>query len=125
MAQVRNPRLLKALAETLRRRGVSLQTRTTALGWIRNGDAVSGVRTTSGDVNARASILCAGAWSADLGTNGVEPVKGQMLLLGGEPGALTRACIGARTSVGVGRSVYVRVELGGRRSIKKKNNITT
>src|SRR3546814_14992056 len=63
MAQVRNPRLRKALAETLRRRGGSLQTRTTALGWIRNGDAVSGVRTTSGDVNARASILCAGAWS--------------------------------------------------------------
>src|SRR3546814_18821057 len=94
MAQVRNPRLRKALAETLRRRGVSLQTRTTALGWIRNGDAVSGVRTTSGDVNARASILCAGAWSADLGTNGVEPVKGQMLLLGGDPGALTRECHG-------------------------------
>src|SRR3546814_812568 len=43
------------------------------------------------------SDVCAsdlGAWSADLGTNGVEPVKGQMLLLGGEPGALTRACIG-------------------------------
>src|SRR3546814_21097018 len=94
MAQVRNPRLLKALAETLRRRGVSLQTRTPALDWIRNGDAVSGVRTTSGDVNARASILCAGAWSADLGTTGDEPVKGQMLLLGGEPGALNRARLG-------------------------------
>src|SRR3546814_12720634 len=94
MAQVRNPRLLKALAETLRRRGVSLQTRTTALGWIRNGDAVSGVRTTSGDVNARASILCAGAWSAALRTNGIEPVKAQMLLLGGESWALTRASIG-------------------------------
>lgn len=94
MAQVRNPRLVKALAETLRRRGVIMLTQTTARGWIRNDDAVSGVRTTRGDVHARASILSAGAWSADLGANGVEPVKGQMLLLGGTPGALPRACIG-------------------------------
>src|SRR3546814_4535018 len=32
-------------------------------------------------------------WSSDVCSSDL-PVKGQMLLLGGEPGALTRACIG-------------------------------
>lgn len=94
MAQVRNPRLMKALAETLRRRGVTLLTQTNALGWVRNGAAVCGVRTTRGDVHAPASILSAGAWSAALGACDVVPVKGQMLLLGAEPGALPRVRIG-------------------------------
>lgn len=94
MAQVRNPRLLKALAETLRRRGVTMLTQTTALEWVRDGETVRGVRTTRGDVQARASILSAGAWSADLGAHDVVPVKGQMLLLSGQPGALPRVRIG-------------------------------
>lgn len=94
MAQVRNPRLLKALAETLRRRGVALLERTEALGWIETAGAVRGVRTSDGDIVCQAAVLAAGAWSAALGAEGIRPVKGQMLLLNASPGWLERVRIG-------------------------------
>ncbi|MFT4047245.1 MAG: FAD-dependent oxidoreductase [Solimonas sp.] len=90
MAQVRNPRLLKALAGTLRRRGAALREHTEALGWIEDGGQVAGVRTSAGDVAARTVVLAAGAWSASLGAAGIAPAKGQMLLLRGAPGELPR-----------------------------------
>lgn len=95
MAQVRNPRLMKALVETLHRRGVSLLSRTAALAWITDRGRIAGVRTSQGDVTADAVILAAGAWSGDLLGGGLlRPVKGQMLLLRAEPGALPRLRIG-------------------------------
>ncbi|NKF23172.1 NAD(P)/FAD-dependent oxidoreductase [Solimonas marina] len=95
MAQVRNPRLVKALAGTLRRRrGVTIFERTAARGWVLDGDTVIGVRTDDKEIACRQAVLAAGAWSAPLGADGVGPAKGQMLLLGpGEP-VLTRLLIG-------------------------------
>ncbi|WP_043112039.1 NAD(P)/FAD-dependent oxidoreductase, partial [Solimonas flava] len=95
MAQVRNPRLLRALAETLRRRGVVLAAQTEVQGWIESDGVLRGVRTARGDVACRAAVLAAGAWSAPLGAPGVGPAKGQMLLAAGAPGQLLRLRIGA------------------------------
>ena len=94
MAQVRNPRLIRALLEVLRRRGVSVQPRTRVLDWLRDGDAVRGVHSEEGVIPCEAAILAAGAWSAVLGADGVRPVKGQMLLCRTTPGTLERMLIG-------------------------------
>jgi glycine oxidase len=94
MAQVRNPRLMKALAQTLRRRGVSVFEHAAAAVWLREGERVRGVRTTRGDIATDVAILAAGAWSAEFGADGIMPVKGQMLLLDARPGALPRVRIG-------------------------------
>ncbi|MGH8446318.1 MAG: NAD(P)/FAD-dependent oxidoreductase [Solimonas sp.] len=94
MAQVRNPRLVKALAETLRRRGVPLVERTAVRGWLEDDGRLSGCDTNAGTLFCRAAVLAAGAWSGGLGADGVGPAKGQMLLLRGEPGRLGRMLIG-------------------------------
>ncbi|WP_051361834.1 NAD(P)/FAD-dependent oxidoreductase [Solimonas soli] len=94
LAQVRNPRLMKALAGTLRARGVSVREHSTALGWIEADGVVNGVRTTRGDIACGKAVLAAGAWSAALGADDVRPAKGQMLLLRSTPGHLPRMLIG-------------------------------
>jgi len=86
VANVRNPRLIKALkAALLALPNVALVEHCEVLGFLRQGDAVAGVRTTQGEVSADAVVLTAGAWSGELlQTLGidlpVEPVKGQMIL---------------------------------------------
>jgi len=94
MAQVRNPRLMKALAQTLRNRGVGIFEHTAVSAWRLDGERVCGVQTTRGDIAAGAAILATGAWSAELGATGIVPVKGQMLLLNAGPGALPSVRIG-------------------------------
>lgn len=94
MAQVRNPRLMKALAETLRRRGVTMFTNTPVLGWQIDSGRVCAVRTERFDVECTQVILAAGAWSGPLGARGIVPVKGQMLLLASGGGALSKLLIG-------------------------------
>lgn len=94
LAQIRNPRLLRALAETLRRRGVQILEHTEVLGWREHGGVLTGVRTATGDICCGAAVLAAGAWSAALGAEGVAPAKGQMLLLRAQPGDLPKILIG-------------------------------
>lgn len=93
-ARVRPPRLLAAL----RRRAVGLGVQVTSHCDVTSilGDArgVRGVATATGqDLPADVVVLSAGAWSAALATSiGVEidvrPVRGQILLLRGEPGLI-------------------------------------
>jgi len=93
-ARVRPPRLLAAM----RRRAVGLGVLVTSHCDVTEitGDArgVRGVITATGqDMPADAVVLAAGAWSSALATSiGVEidvrPVRGQILLLRGEPGLL-------------------------------------
>lgn len=86
VANVRNPRLAKALREALARLpNVSVREQVEVSGFLRDGDAVTGVRTAQGDFLADSVVLAAGAWSgqllAKLGLElPVEPVKGQMIL---------------------------------------------
>lgn len=94
MAQVRSPRLLKALVIALRRRGVEMLENAQALGFIEADAKLRAIRTDRGDLNCTAAVLAAGAWSAALGADGIRPVKGQMLLARAAPGRLPCMLIG-------------------------------
>ncbi|MEO4047233.1 glycine oxidase ThiO [Pseudomonas sp. CAU 1711] len=86
VANVRNPRLLKALRATLRAMSnVTLLERSEVRGFLCEGGRVAGVTLESAEVRAARVVLAAGAWSgqllAPLGLDlPVEPVKGQMIL---------------------------------------------
>jgi len=88
VANVRNPRLGQALRESLRldsRVVLRENTSVKALQMAADG-RVNGVEVDGGaQISAGATLICAGAWSADLGRLAglelpVAPVKGQMLL---------------------------------------------
>jgi glycine oxidase len=86
VANVRNPRLIKALrAALLQMPNVTLHEHCAVTGFIREGERITGVQTRQGDMRADQVVLAAGAWSGELmkmlGLElPVEPVKGQMIL---------------------------------------------
>ena len=86
VANVRNPRLVKALRAALEQMpNVTVHEHCAVSGFIREGGRVTGVRTAQGDMHADQVVLSAGAWSGGLmKTLGIElpvvPVKGQMIL---------------------------------------------
>jgi glycine oxidase len=89
-AQVRNPRLLAALQSGARQRGVCIREQTPARGLVRTGGTVCGVDTDEGRVLAGVTVLCAGAWSAQIDAElapavPIYPVRGQIILLQCQP----------------------------------------
>lgn len=93
IAQVRNPRMTRALAQAAIRLGAEFRTNTPVTGFLRVPGRVNGVRTNHGDVHAGTTVLAAGSWSGQeashLGiTLPVRPAKGQMLLTEVKQGAL-------------------------------------
>ncbi|MFF7706078.1 glycine oxidase ThiO [Pseudomonas sp. NPDC007930] len=86
VANVRNPRLVKALKAALARLpNVTVREHCEVRGFVQQGAAVVGVNTADGPLLADRVVLAAGAWSGELlATLGlalpVEPVKGQMIL---------------------------------------------
>lgn len=86
VANVRNPRLVKALrAALLQMPNVTLHERCAVTGFIRDGERITGVQTAQGDMHAERVVLTAGAWSGELMKSlgiklPVVPVKGQMIL---------------------------------------------
>ncbi len=92
-SQVRNPRLLRALAAAAEKAGARLMEGCAAVAMRRAGDRVIGVGGTDGDWIAPYTILCAGAWSSLLDESlgkriRVYPVRGQIALLQAVPGLL-------------------------------------
>jgi len=86
MAQVRNPRHVKALLAGCQALGVALQAGCPVHGFERQGERVSAVRTVRGSIAADKFLVAAGAWSdALLGQvgwrPGIRPVRGQIALL--------------------------------------------
>ena len=85
-AQVRNPRLLRALHTACIRAGVVIREDSPVRDFIVEGDRVVGVRTETGSIAASHVVLCAGAWSSRIGDRlqslmPIHPVRGQMVLL--------------------------------------------
>ena len=85
-AQIRNPRHLQALAEAVRLRGGVVLPHRGVEGFTTQGDRVTGVRTTEGEIQADTVVVAAGAWSGELLKGlGVAaptpPVKGQIVLV--------------------------------------------
>ncbi|WP_339486620.1 glycine oxidase ThiO [Pseudomonas sp. EL_65y_Pfl2_R95] len=86
VANVRNPRLVKALrAALLQLPNVTLKEHSPVTGFIHKDKRVIGVQTAAGAIMGDHVVLAAGAWSGELlkplGIElPVEPVKGQMIL---------------------------------------------
>lgn len=90
VAQIRNPRLIRALRADLHSRCIMLHEQSIVTGIERFAGRVGGVRTDSGMFGADVVVVAAGAWSSQLLEAidihiGVRPVRGQMLLYGGTP----------------------------------------
>lgn len=91
LANVRNPRLLKALELAAQKQpGLVVQENTAVNRLLVGGSCIRGVETNVGPLLADQIVLTAGAWSGELlATLGlhlpVEPVKGQMILYKCEP----------------------------------------
>jgi glycine oxidase len=86
MAQVRNPRHVKALLAGCEALGVALRAGCPVQGFEREGQRVSAVRTARGAVAAGKVLLAAGAWSDGLlgqvgWRPGIRPIRGQIALL--------------------------------------------
>lgn len=93
VAQVRNPRLTKALRLALERMGVRIVERVEVTGIVSTEDRVERLDTKAGSFAAEHYVVAAGAWSKTLlGKQGVQldirPVRGQMLLYRARPGML-------------------------------------
>lgn len=95
IAQVRNPRLVRALREDLLQLGVVIEQQTQALSFITEADELKGVLTDKGSFYADQVILAGGAWSASLlepllKIPKIAPVKGQMIVFKAKPGVVRR-----------------------------------
>lgn len=95
IAQLRNPRLLKALRKQLDGMGVAIYEHMPVTAIISEQGKVSGIECAERRITADKVIIAGGAWSAgilaSLGIDiEVEPVRGQMLLFRAEPGLLSR-----------------------------------
>ncbi len=94
-AQVRNPRLLRALMAAVSRRGGRLKPFHGVEGFDIHRDRVAGIRTTTGYLPCGTVVMAAGSWSGQLlepiGVNApTPPLKGQIVLLRGEAPLLGR-----------------------------------
>lgn len=95
IAQMRNPRLIKALRGSLQHRNITCLEQTPVTDIVINDGQVSGVRTSEGLLSAAKVVIAGGAWTGEILRSAVrapkvEPVKGQMIVFKGAPGLLHR-----------------------------------
>jgi len=86
VAQVRPPRLLKALTAAVRRLGVEIREYSTVASLARSGDRVTGVSLADGEViPAPILVNAAGSWASQLAPEmavmPIRPIKGTIVLL--------------------------------------------
>jgi glycine oxidase len=102
MAQVRNPRHVKALVASCERRGVNFQTGITVQRIVKQGRRAIALQTDRGRLEAGNYLVATGAWTdrlvADLGWQpGIKPIRGQIALVRTERPIVTRILLwGAR-----------------------------
>jgi glycine oxidase len=93
MAQLRNPRHVKALIAWCGAHGVTMTPGCPVLGFEQTGGRTTGVKTACGPQRAEKVLLTAGAWSGSLLQEvgwqpGIRPVRGQIALLHTAPPVL-------------------------------------
>lgn len=98
IAQIRNPRLLKALRQSLLASGVVVREHAAITGLRTRDGHIEGVETVAGPIMASKVVVTAGAWSNNLlknfGFSGeIVPVRGQMILFRAVPGLVSRIVI--------------------------------
>ena len=94
VAQVRNPRLTKALKLSMAHRAEIREQEEVIDLLVENGHAV-GARTRKGVLSAEKVVVCTGAWTAKLleqlgAKPDIHPIRGQMILFYGKPGQIGR-----------------------------------
>ncbi len=92
VAQIRNPRLVKALRRSIEKR-VLIREQEEVVELLVAAGRVVGARTRKDCILAAAVVVCAGAWTAKLlgqleKKPLIEPVRGQMILFNAEPGRI-------------------------------------
>ena len=95
VAQVRNPRFMKALHTELESLGANFILDTSVTGFEHKGAIITAVKTTDRHYSAENIILCSGAWAGEMLSEimpqpQIEPVRGQMLLFKTLPGTVKR-----------------------------------
>ena len=84
--QVENRRLLSALANSVKKHGVTIVTETSVDSLIVEDNRVTGVQTSRGPINCPIAVIAAGTWSGFIKpTPLIEPVRGQMVCLEAKP----------------------------------------
>ena len=114
VAQVRNPRIVKALQGSLHARGIEVKENVEVTRLIHRNEKIAGVETDHGDMWADKVVVASGAWSgqllAELGcTIDIKPVRGQMILFRAEPGVVHRIILNKDR----GRLVVLLIITGG------------
>ncbi|MCU7829886.1 MAG: glycine oxidase ThiO [Candidatus Thiodiazotropha sp. (ex Myrtea sp. 'scaly one' KF741663)] len=94
VAQVRNPRLVKAAYGAIEKR-VEIRENCRVSKLLARDGRIQGLETDSGNIATKQVIVCAGAWTGDLLKDFVtrpeiEPVLGQMILFRSQPGVISR-----------------------------------
>ncbi|MES9992273.1 MAG: glycine oxidase ThiO [Candidatus Thiodiazotropha sp.] len=94
VAQIRNPRLTKSLAHTIRDK-IEIREQTEATQLLIEQGRIRGIDTTEGTIPANKVVICAGAWSGTLLRDivtppAIEPVLGQMIIFRHRPGEISR-----------------------------------
>lgn len=95
IAQIRSPRLVKALRASLDKRAIDIREQTEVRRLRVQAGALTGVETAKGAIDADRVLIAAGAWSASLippeyTPPQVEPVRGQIILFRARPGLVRR-----------------------------------
>ena len=95
MAQIRPPRMMKALRKSIVARGGTIQDKVAVTAVNVIDDRVMGVETSEGPIFADLVVIAGGAWSGELFESvglktEIEPVRGQMILYRAQPGSLSR-----------------------------------
>ena len=97
IAQVRNPRLGRALHHAIEKQ-VDIREQEEVIELLVESDQVVGVRTSAGTIEASRIVVCTGAWTAKLleqfgAKPDIEPIRGQMILFCAKPGQINHVVL--------------------------------